>query len=1466
MGRWAANRNYPSSCHEDAHSAQNGCIHLAGALISRAIKKPQAVFAGCGGRRKAVPAIFSCCVKPQDGIGYTEDSLNSTDGFVKRFVLGCDMPTYLGFDIGSNSVGSAWIDTDTGEITTGVSIFPAGVDESDEKRGDPKNAKRRMTRRTRITLRRRATRKRQLRLELIKAGLLPPTADEFQRLLETTDPWELRRKGLTEPLTAHQFGRVLLHLAQRRGALGLKLAESDDADDDGSDDDGKVKAAIKEVRAEMKEQTFGEFIAGIRAQRVTAITTPDRRPADKRNGPREFRAAIRNKAGSYEHCADREMIREEFRRLWDKQKSLDGEAAPQLTNELRRALDDDSGDSLWRHRGLLFGQRRASWDLGTLGRCVLEPTERCAPHADMYASRYLVVETVNNLKIIERGEPARPLTIEEREKVISYLSGPLGMEKPRKSKTGNAPAAERPKTKVTVSDLRQLMGTADEGWGKQFTKHSQFRFNIETDENREINTDWFSREIVHGAVTLAKWSAMKAETREGINRAVLKFDPEQEGAAERLKSGVMDWAKLSETEAEALVAAMKSRPKLDAKRLKMSRRAVRNLLPYMDQAFAEVNRQNGQVLVRWRKDSDFDPAKHRWMTQIEARKAYAQDLKQKLAQDLARNNGLSFAEAEEKADDSHEFRRYATGAKGATAKDRHYLAKHVLFQNGEPVLDRDDKPLAEPPPAPLISNPVVRKAIHEVRRHLVEYLLTFRQRPDCVFIELAREARMGKKDADRLLFKNRLRNRIRNEILEEFNLHSVSATQQRAAVDRVVLAVQQGYVCPLCGKDGLTLRKAADGDGCEVAHIIPRASGGHNGHGNIVLTHTKCNREMARRTPRQFWEQTLHGGFAEGIAWVEKIYADVERPKVSDVKSASGNALWSCYFVARDDKAKLDQFKKDVKDIQEMSARQEAATKYATRQVMGYLADAIYEGRGLPERGGERRIFATDGIWTGRLRREWGLFFDPHDKKSKGLADDQAQERKEKDRGDHRHHAIDAVVIALTTEQVRAEWDKRERRADAEGVNTADEQQMENYRRACPIAPPAPFRTGEKLREAVRNAVFGSGSVERPICHRHVKRKLIGALHEETLFGPVVDGAGNLTENYTAKKSVLALDPNHLRMPRPETSDEAVERLTRRRVRRGGVDPKAAAKWARSVVRSNGYQAAKIDPPPGKSGIVRDVALRARLRQCLNDAGIDPDDFSANQIKKLVESGAIKHASGVPIRSVVLLRTMSDPVIVARKRPEYGSHGLVPDADPASRRAYVGGNNHHIEIRAAQQIKGGEKWSGSIVSAFEAAQRKLAKLRALRKAGVPKPTDFRKLPKAERAKYRPLLREIEQAHPLVDRAHNDEDAGQFVMSLCEGEMLMMRRKPAGKGDPPGPVGFFVVAKLDKPQGIVLVPHWDARAAGERKDAEGKRVPNSKREQFTVTPSDLQELAPPGKLHAVKVRVSPLGEITELVRD
>ena len=62
--------------------------------------------------------------------------------------------------------------------------------------------------------------------------------------------------------------------------------------------------------------------------------------------------------------------------------------------------------------------------------------------------------------------------------------------------------------------------------------------------------------------------------------------------------------------------------------------------------------------------------------------------------------------------------------------------------------------------------------------------------------------------------------------------------------------------------------------------------------------------------------------------------------------------------------------------------------------------------------GGDRRILVTKGRYTAILRKDWQLYqqlvkgheVSPEDMKHAVL----------KNRGDHREHAVDAVVIALT--------------------------------------------------------------------------------------------------------------------------------------------------------------------------------------------------------------------------------------------------------------------------------------------------------------------------------------------------------------------------------------------------------------------------------------------------------------------
>jgi len=264
-------------------------------------------------RRRCLRIFHLIVENPQARISYNcyNHIIGETEVKGKIFSEGKMYSPTLGLDIESNSVGSAWIDLKNKRIKMGDSVFPAGVEDSDVKRGAPKNQARRGYRsQTRIT-KRRAERKHRIQKFLLAKGWMPREKELEAKWLEQSNPWMLRKEGLERELTKYEFGRVLLHLSQRRGAYGFDVDEEED-------DAGKIKDAISETRKAMKQnkaRTFGVLMAAKfeeRSQRVGSKGKAVRMP-------------IRNRTkasgeGTYDFCADREMIWEEFDKLWEGQK------------------------------------------------------------------------------------------------------------------------------------------------------------------------------------------------------------------------------------------------------------------------------------------------------------------------------------------------------------------------------------------------------------------------------------------------------------------------------------------------------------------------------------------------------------------------------------------------------------------------------------------------------------------------------------------------------------------------------------------------------------------------------------------------------------------------------------------------------------------------------------------------------------------------------------------------------------------------------------------------------------------------------------------------------------------------------------------------------------------------------------------------------------------------------------------
>lgn len=1199
----------------------------------------------------------------------------------------------LGLDIGSNSVGSAWVDTDKLEVHLAASVFPAGVDEQEDKRGAPKNQDRRQTRSQRRTIGRRARRKRRLTQFLVEQRLLP-SDDQALRDLFNLDPWLLRSKALREALSPHEFGRVLIHLAQRRGAIGVTTDPEDP-------DEGKVKEGMDRLDKLMQErgtETVGDLLARLieeRRHKLNGITWND----PIRN--RQYRMPEDRQL-----YAGREWVRKEFYRIVEVQRALKGSSlSSMLTDDLVNALDDPARTDTWRHGGLLFGQRRTYWDTGTLGRCVLEPTERCVPEADMHAQEYRVIEYANNLRVRGPGEDWRSMTAAEREAVIRKLRSPIL----KKSK-----GEWVPKKSATIEDVREALGYA------KARRKGVESFEIKqesSDPDRAPNTDWFHREIVHGALTEARWNDMTAAQREAVNKAILKFDPADPGDVDRLRTGAVAWWGLDAASAERFVTAWSTRPKLE-KRLKLSRSAIRNVLPHM---------------------STWLPVPGRWPTQIEARQMFAEDAA----------NGATMDQR----------RRYLIGAPTLTKADRYFIRKHPDLL----------------PPAPMLSNPVVRKAIHEVRRVLVAWRRSMKVWPDRIVLEYTRSATQPEKIRNEQLSLNRRRNKLRQAVLVDFQLEAESTNQQERAIQRVLLCRQQRGLCPYChSTEAFSEKAAVDGTDLEVDHIVPRSRSQDNGLNNKMLVHRTCNRGKGNRTVKEWMSP-------EQFALMEQRLQHLQhREPVEE------------YFTQRDYARKWQNLHREAPSIGEFLNSQFSDTAYATRQVGQWIRDALYGG----ETDGRRCVLTTKGPYTAILRKDWGLLEDVLDRhwlihgdgtdgtqgQNSGGPDDARKARREKgkDRRVHFHHAIDALAIALAP----AKLQELAHIAEAQELYRAEQGR---WPRPAPLPPPWPAVNRNANEEEVLGAIqefrrqVTDAAEKIIVSHRPVKRRLVGAFHKETMYGPV---PGDPT-TYTSRIPVAELKPGYLKLSRKQMDDLGAGTRPR-----AGDDPS---------IDSNSY-------------LVRDLDLRLRIRQCLEEAGVDPDGFTDRQIKPLALEGKIRMASGVPIKSAICLKTIADPVRVTRKRWDASTNSIIQIAHPKADRIYVAGNNHHIEVRE-NPLSG--RWTGTVVRTFEAARRV----------------------------------RIEARDP-VDRS--DQDDGRFIMSLAEGEVICARRKDRPH-DMPGAVGYFVVCKIDPNGKVHFAPHWDARRAADQ-------------DRWAATPSGLKACEPQPGTAPYKVHISPLGEDRKLEKD
>ena len=260
---------------------------------------------------------------------------------------------------------------------------------------------------------------------------------------------------------------------------------------------------------------------------------------------------------------------------------------------------------------------------------------------------------------------------------------------------------------------------------------------------------------------------------------------------------------------------------------------------------------------------------------------------------------------------------------------------------------------------------------------------------DEVRVELARELKMSREERERMTIQNDKRKEANDKVAERIRQCGLYPTKPR--IQKYMLWEEAGKVCMYCGRS-IEEEQCLNGDDMEVEHIIPKSVLYDDSYGNKTCACHECNQTKGNRTALEYirakgWE----------AKYMERINDLLKEKKISYSKHQ-----------------RLRWLKEDIPS--DFLERQLRLTQYISRQAMAILQQGI------------RRVSASEGGVTARLRSLWGygkilhtLNLDRYDSMGEtervsreGEATEELRIKDWSKRMDHRHHAIDALVVACT--------------------------------------------------------------------------------------------------------------------------------------------------------------------------------------------------------------------------------------------------------------------------------------------------------------------------------------------------------------------------------------------------------------------------------------------------------------------
>ncbi len=391
-----------------------------------------------------------------------------------------------------------------------------------------------------------------------------------------------------------------------------------------------------------------------------------------------------------------------------------------------------------------------------------------------------------------------------------------------------------------------------------------------------------------------------------------------------------------------------------------------------------------------------------------------------------------------------------------------------------------------------LRNPVVEKILNQtinVVNAIMESNLY--GKPDEIRIELARELRANndqrKKMTASIATATKVHEDIREKLRSEFNLNRVTKND----VIRYKLWEETGYISiytgnPISASELFTNKY-------DIEHIIPQSRLFDDSFSNKTLCERALNIEKGNQTAYSFLKQKWNlTEFDQFVARAKELGKD------NKIK-----------------KSKLDKLLLSNEQIPEdFIARQLNETQYISKKAKEILLQAC------------RNVYSTTGNITDRLREDWGLTdvmkelnFEKY--KLAGLTFEETGKggerlQKIKDwskRNDHRHHAMDAITIALTRQGYIQYLNNLNSRADMTGETYGLESKyLERINGKLRFKLPMPS-IREEFKKTLENILVSHKAKNKVVTKNKNKIKSKngisekeqltprGQLHKETIYG-----------------------------------------------------------------------------------------------------------------------------------------------------------------------------------------------------------------------------------------------------------------------------------------------------------------------------------------------------------------------------